>query len=87
MSKERIFDILGYVGIGLIQGATFPSMIQFIISGTGDLPPLTMTLMIWAGLMLFLLRSFQRRDMVAIVSNAIGFFLQTVMLGIITLGA
>ncbi len=86
MTKDRFYDWLGYTGIVLIQGATFPSMLEFIISnGDSDLPPLTMTLLIWAGLALFLARGFQRKDMVAIVSNSIGFILQSVMLALITL--
>lgn len=84
-NKERFFDLCGYAAIGLIQGATMPAMLGFIINGHGELPPLTMTLMIWAGLFLYLVRSVYRKDMVAIVSNSIGFVLQSVMLAIITL--
>ena len=86
MTRERFFDWLGYAGIVLIQGATFPSMLQFILGGgKSTLPPLTMTLLIWGGLALFLARGVDRKDMVAIVSNSIGFILQSVMLAIITL--
>lgn len=85
-NAERFFDLCGYAAIGLIQGATMPAMLGFIINGHGELPPLTMTLMIWAGLFLYLVRSVYRKDMVAIVSNSIGFVLQSVMLAIITLG-
>lgn len=86
MNRERLFDILGYIGICLIQGATVPSMAEYILGdGSSALPPLSMTLMVWAGLALFLLRSIDRRDMVAIISNACGFILQSVLLAIITL--
>ena len=86
MTKDRFYDWLGYAGIVLIQGATFPAMLQYLLGdGTSQLPPLTMTLLIWAGLALFLARGVQRKDMVAIVSNSIGFILQSVMLALITL--
>ncbi len=86
MTRERFFDWLGYAGIVLIQGATFPAMLQFIFDGgKNSLPPLTMTLLIWSGLALFLARGIYRKDMVAIISNSIGFVLQSVMLAIITL--
>lgn len=85
LTREKFFDILGYLAIVLIQGATMPSLLAFIINGQGELPPLVMTLMVWAGLGLYLARSFDRRDMVAIVSNSIGFMLQSVMLAVITL--
>ena len=84
-NKDRFYDMCGYAAIGLIQGATMPSMLSYIITGSGELPPLTMTLMIWAGLFLYLVRSFYRKDMVAIISNSIGFVLQSIMLAIITL--
>jgi lipid-A-disaccharide synthase-like uncharacterized protein len=85
MNREQKFDMAGYVGIALIQGATFPSMIAYLINGEGRLPPLSMTAMIWAGLALFLARSIDRKDTVAIISNAIGWILQSVMLALITL--
>ncbi len=86
MTRERIFDWLGYLGIVLIQGATMPAMLTFILGdGSSALPPLSMTLLIWGGLLLFLARSLDRKDMVAIISNSIGFVLQSVMLAIITL--
>lgn len=87
MTRTKIFDILGYIGIALIQGATFPAMLQYILGdGSTALPPLSMTFMVWGGLTLFLFRSIDRKDMVAIISNAIGFTLQSVMLAIITMG-
>ena len=86
MTRERFFDWLGYAGIVLIQGATFPSMLEFLLNGGHNaLPPLTMTLLIWSGLALFLARGIDRKDIVAIVSNTIGFVLQSVMLALITL--
>lgn len=85
MTREQKFDIAGYVGIALIQGATFPAMIAFMVNGEGRLPPLSMTAMIWAGLALFLARSIDRKDFVAIISNSIGWVLQSVMLALITL--
>jgi hypothetical protein len=85
MTREQKFDIAGYVGIALIQGATFPAMIAFLVNGTGRLPPLSMTVMIWAGLALFLARSIDRKDFVAIVSNSIGWVLQSFMLALICL--
>ena len=86
MTRERKFDLAGYIGIALIQGATFPAMIAHIYYGEGELPPLSMTAMIWAGLALFLARSIERKDFVAVVSNAIGWFLQSIMLALITFG-
>ena len=83
--RSNIFELCGYAAIILIQGATMPSLLQHIFTGSGQLPPLSMTCMVWSGLMLYLIRSIARRDIVGIVSNSIGFFMQSVMLAIITL--
>ena len=85
MTREQKYDMAGYVGIALIQGATFPAMLAYLINGEGRLPPLSMTAMVWAGLALFLARSIDRKDFVAIVSNSIGWVLQSVMLALICL--
>lgn len=83
--KANIFELCGYAAIVLIQGATMPAMLQRIITGSGQLPPLSMTCMIWSGLCLYLIRSIARKDTVGIVSNSIGFFMQSIMLAFITL--
>lgn len=79
--SSPIFDALGWLAIVLIQGATLPPLLQRIITGEGQLPPLTMVLMIWAGLALYLARAIKIRDIVGITSNAIGFILQSVVMG------
>lgn len=83
--KANFFEICGYAAIILIQGATMPAMLQRIFTGAGQLPPLSMTCMIWTGLFLYLVRSIASRDTVGIVSNSVGFFMQSIMLAFITL--
>lgn len=78
-------EAAGWLGIILIQGASVPVMIRNLMGASTELPPLSMTLLIWSGLALFLYRSVVRADMVAIVSNAAGFILQSVMLALIAL--
>lgn len=85
MTNEKKFDIAGYAGIAFIQSATLPSLLNRLITGEGALPPLSMTLMLAVGLALFLARSVYRKDMVAIVSNTIGFILQSVLLAMLLL--
>ena len=50
---------------------------------SSDLPPLDMVLLIWSGLFLFFIRALARIDWLYLVSNAVGFFLQSVLLAII----
>ena len=67
----------------LIHGATIPTSVSVIRGWSSDLPPLDMVLLIWSGLFLFFIRALARIDLLYLVSNAVGFFLQSVLLAII----
>ena len=67
----------------LIHGATIPTSVSVIMGWSDNLPPLDMVLMIWLGLVLFFLRALARIDWLYLVSNAVGFFLQSLLLAII----
>lgn len=76
---------LGWLGVILLQGATLPSMFDRVF-GNGEaatLPPLSMVLMVWAGLGLYLARAIRQNDVVYIVSNGIGLALNTVLMAMI----
>lgn len=85
ISKPKAFEAGGYIGIILIQGASLPSLIGNVMGWSHDLPPLSMVLMVWAGLFLFLLRSIYNRQMLYIVSESVGFLLQSILLAMIVL--
>ena len=67
----------------LIHGATIPPSVSVIMGWSSDLPPLDMVLLIWSGVFLFFIRALARIDWLYLVSNAVGFFLQSVLLAII----
>ena len=67
----------------LIHGATIPTSVSVIMGWSSDLPPLDMVLLIWSGLFLFFIRALARVDWLYLVSNAVGFFLQSLLLAII----
>jgi hypothetical protein len=48
-----------------------------------DLPPLNFILLVWLGLFLFLIRAIYAKDTLYIVSNAIGFSLNSLLLMLI----
>lgn len=76
---------LGWIGVLLLQGATLPSMLDRIF-GAGEaatLPPLSMVLMVWTGLGFYLARAIRQNDVVYIVSNGVGMFLNSVLLALI----
>ncbi len=85
MNAEKLFGIGGYVGIALIQGASLPSLIGNLLGWSHELPPLSMTLLVWLGLACFLARSIYARQTLYIWSEGIGMALQTAMLMMICL--
>ena len=73
----------GWIGMCLIHGATIPVTLSNILGWSSQLPPLSMVLLVWAGLALFLWRAIARNDTLYIVSNAVGFVLNSVLLALI----
>ena len=86
MMKNKLAESGGWVGMDLIHGATIPTSLSVIMGWASELPPLDMVLMIWAGLALFFLRAIARVDWLYLVSNAIGFILNSILLAIIVFG-
>jgi|TARA_A100001515_G_scaffold44560_2_gene35014 hypothetical protein len=80
---KRLAEIGGWIGMVLIHGATIPTSVSVIMGWSSDLPPLDMVLLIWSGLFLFFIRALARIDWLYLVSNAVGFFLQSLLLAII----
>lgn len=85
----KIFDkmapaeIGGWVGMCLIHGATVPVTLGNIMGWSDKLPPLSMILLVWSGLALFLWRAIARKDVLYTVSNAVGFVLNSILLALI----
>ena len=76
-------ELAGWVGMVLIHSATVPATVANLMGWSDRLPPLSMVLMVWAGLALFLWRAFGRNDLLYIVSNAVGFVLNSLLLALI----
>jgi hypothetical protein len=67
----------------LIHGATLPTTLGVIMGYSDKVPPFSMVVLIWSGLMLFLFRAIVQKDMLYIVSNAVGFFFNSILLALI----
>jgi hypothetical protein len=82
--KKHHAEIAGWSGVALLQGATLPPMVSHIRHPeAGGLPPLTMVLMVWAGLLCYFYRAVVGRDKVYMVSNGIGLLLNAVLMAMI----
>lgn len=76
----------GYIGMILIHAATIPTTVGNIMGWTDKLPPLSMVLMVWLGLILFFVRALVRFDWLYLISNGVGFVLNSILLCIIVFG-
>ena len=80
---EKFGGISGWIGMILIHGATLPTTLGVIMGYSDKVPPFSMVVLIWSGLMLFLFRAIVQKDMLYIVSNAVGFFFNSILLALI----
>ena len=74
---------IGWLGTLLVQGASFPALYELIVMGESDLPPLSMVLMLQIGLALYFARALIQKDTVYLISNGIGFAIQTLLFCVI----
>ncbi len=74
---------VGWLGTMLIHAATIPSLLGLIFAISDKLPSLDVIFFIWSGLLLFFVRALIKKDMLNIVTNGLGFFIQAVLLGIV----
>jgi hypothetical protein len=83
INTKKLGEACGWVGMILIHGATAPTSISVLMGWSSALPPLNFILLIWAGLFLFLIRAIVAKDVLYMVSNAIGFALNSLLLSLI----
>ena len=79
-------EIGGYMGMACIHGATLPTSIGVIMGWTNHLPPLSMVLLVWVGLILFFVRALVRFDWLYLISNGIGLVANSILLILIVYG-
>jgi uncharacterized protein with PQ loop repeat len=80
---NTLANLSGWVGMILIHSATLPTTLSVILGYSTALPPMSMVLLIWSGLFLFLVSAIVNKNMLYIVSNSIGFVFQSVLLTLI----
>jgi hypothetical protein len=83
MMINKLANISGWIGMVLIHGATLPTTLSVIMGYSTAMPPLSMILLIWSGLFLFLISAIANKNLLYIVSNSVGFFFQSILLALI----
>ena len=76
-------ELSGWLGMILVQSATLPTTVSVLLGYSDKLPPISMVLLVWAGLALYFVRAFKNKDVLYMVSNGFGFFVNTILLALI----
>jgi hypothetical protein len=76
-------DTFAWLSIIVMNCATIPSLLAVKAGLSDKLPSLDMTLLLWAGLLLYFIRSTILKDMLMVVTIGVGFAIQAVLLGLI----
>jgi hypothetical protein len=82
-TTKKIGNLSGWAGMVSIQSATLPVTYNVLVGNTTNLPPISMVVMVWLGLILYLIRAIIQKDMLHITSNSIGFFTQSLLMALI----
>jgi hypothetical protein len=85
-TTQRNAEIGGYLGMASIHGATLPVSVSVIMGWSDKLPPLSMVLLVWIGLILFFVRALVRFDWLYLISNGIGLIANSILLILIVYG-
>lgn len=80
---QKIGNLTGWAGMVSIQSATLPVTYNILVGNTTNLPPISMVIMVWTGLILYLIRAIIQKDIIHITSNGIGFFTQSILMALI----
>jgi len=80
---KKLGSVSGWLGMILIHSATLPTTLGVIMGYSDKTPPISMVIFVWTGLMLFLFRAIVQKDTLYIVSNAVGFFFNSILLALI----
>jgi hypothetical protein len=76
-------EALGWIAVLILHAATIPSLLA-LMSGLSDTAPsVDLVLMVWTALTLLFVKAAVQKDMLNLVTIALGFIVQTVMMALI----
>ena len=82
--KEKIIsNVSGWLGMILIQSSTLPVTYNVLMGNSTHVPPFSMIFLVWAGIILYLIRAIIQKDIVHITSNTIGFVTQSALMALV----
>ena len=76
-------EALGWIAVLVLHAATIPSLLA-LMSGLSDTAPsVDLVLMVWTALTLLFVKAAVQKDMLNLVTIALGFIVQAVMMALI----
>lgn len=82
-TRAGICEGCGWAGMALVQAATLPTTVRYLLGWSTTLPPLSMVLLVWVGLALYFVRAVAQRDRLYMFSNGFGWFVNSILLACI----
>lgn len=76
-------EAVGWISVLVLHAATIPTMLAVMSGLTDRMPPVDLVLMIWAALTLLFVKAAVQKDMLNLVTIALGFVVQSVMMALI----
>ena len=76
-------DVIAWAGLVLINVATLPTFIAILTGLTEKMPPVDLIFFIWAGMLMFFIKSAINKELLNIITIGIGFLLQASLLALI----
>ena len=76
-------ETLGWLAVILIHCATIPTLLALLTGLSDRTPNLDMVLFMWAGLVLLFMRAVVMKDALNIITIAVGFITQAVVMAMI----
>ena len=76
-------EAVGWISVLVLHAATIPTLLAVMGGLTDRMPPVDVVLMVWTALTLLFVKAAVQKDMLNIVTIALGFIVQAVMMALI----
>jgi hypothetical protein len=76
-------ETLGWIATIAFHLTTIPTLLSLVTGVNDRVPTSEITLFIWIGLMVIMLRSIIQKDYINIILNSLGFFVQACLFSLI----
>jgi hypothetical protein len=76
-------EAVGWISVLVLHAATIPTLLAVMSGLTDRMPPVDIVLMIWTALTLLFVKAAVQKDMLNIITIALGFVVQAVMMALI----